>query len=78
MGRNQQPTYRVTQIRDVTEYHRIYKVNGSQAKKALKVVHGKAEKEFLLDMVSNGDFTEVRDRGHPTWADSLERSPTLD
>jgi len=41
------------------EYHRIYKVNKTNVKKALILEHGKAKKRFGMDIISNGPFTEV-------------------
>lgn len=59
-GRDGQPAYRVAEIREVVKYHRIYKVNNSSTNKALLLKHGKAEKVFLMDVVSNSNFSEVR------------------
>jgi RNA polymerase-associated protein RTF1 len=59
LDRNRQPSYRVVRIVEVVDYHRMYKVNTTPTKKALKVRHGKAEKIFLMDVVSNADFNEV-------------------
>lgn len=59
MGKDQQQAYRVTQIKEVVKYHRIYKVNNAPTNKALLLKHGKAEKVFLMDVLSNSKFTQV-------------------
>lgn len=51
--------YRVGRIDEVIDYHRVYKINGVPTKKALRVSHGKAQRVFLMDVVSNKPFTEV-------------------
>lgn len=50
--------YRVCEIVGVEEYHRVYKVNTTQCKYSLVLRHGKAEKTFLMDIISNSPFTE--------------------
>ncbi|ORX48675.1 plus-3-domain-containing protein [Piromyces finnis] len=55
---NKNYIYRITKILDVVEYHRIYKVNKTNVKKALILEHGKAKKKFGMDIISNGPFTE--------------------
>jgi hypothetical protein len=57
---NRQSAYRIARVIDVVEYHRVYKVNDMPTKKALKLRHGEADRVFLMDIVSNADFTEVR------------------
>jgi RNA polymerase-associated protein RTF1 len=59
MGKDQQMAYRVGQVKSVETYHRIYKVNGTPTNKALRIAHGKAERVFLMDVISNQSFTEV-------------------
>lgn len=52
-----QPVYRLAQIVGVEEYHRNYKMNKTSTRTALRIRHGKAEKVFLMDIVSNSDVT---------------------
>ncbi|KAK9711857.1 RNA polymerase-associated protein rtf1 [Basidiobolus ranarum] len=54
---NKNLVYRICQIEDVTKYHRPYRLGNTMTDKALLLKHGKAEKVFLMDIVSNGDFT---------------------
>lgn len=45
---------------DVVPWHKTYKVtDNAWSNKALKVKHGKAEKEFPMDIVSNQLVTQV-------------------
>lgn len=55
---NKNYVYRITQILDVTDYHKTYKINKTIIKKALILGHGKAKKRFGMDIISNGPFTE--------------------
>jgi hypothetical protein len=59
MGSNRQQAYRICQIQEIVDYHRTYKLNKTVIKKALNLKHGKAEKVFLMDVISNSPFTEV-------------------
>lgn len=59
MDEQKQQKYRVAQIVEVTDYHRTYKLGTQTTRKALRLKHGKAEKVFLMDVVSNGNFTQV-------------------
>lgn len=55
------PVYRLCQITDVVPWHKTYKVtDNAWSNKALKVKHGKAEKEFPMDIVSNQNVTQVK------------------
>ena len=58
MDPQRQQSYRLCQIIGVEEYHRAYKVNGILTKKVLRLKHGKAEKVFLMDVVSNQPLLE--------------------
>jgi hypothetical protein len=51
--------YRVVQIVDVVEYHRVYKFRNTMTKSAIHVSHGKAKKTFLMDITSNAPITPV-------------------
>lgn len=44
---------------DVVDYHRTYKLNSTSTQKCLLLRHGNAQKSFLMDVVSNGDFIEA-------------------
>jgi hypothetical protein len=55
---NKNYIYRITKILDVVDYHRVYKINKTNIKKALILEHGKAKKRFGMDIISNGPFTE--------------------
>jgi RNA polymerase-associated protein RTF1 len=59
VGEDKVQKYRVAQVVDVVDYHRAYKLGTTMTKKALRLKHGKAEKVFLMDIISNGDFTDV-------------------
>jgi RNA polymerase-associated protein RTF1 len=53
--------YRLCQIIDVVPWHKTYKVtDNAWSNKALKVKHGKAEKDFPMDIVSNQLVTQVQ------------------
>ncbi|KAI8883495.1 plus-3-domain-containing protein [Backusella circina FSU 941] len=46
--------YRLCQVIDIVPWHKVYKVGeGIYSNKALKVKHGKAERPFPMDIVSN-------------------------
>ncbi|KAI9144050.1 hypothetical protein BKA69DRAFT_1036404 [Paraphysoderma sedebokerense] len=49
--------YRICEVVGVTDYHRTYKLGNLQLKKALTISHGQAQRVFLMDIVSNSDFT---------------------
>ncbi|KAL7754376.1 RNA polymerase-associated protein rtf1 [Sorochytrium milnesiophthora] len=56
-----QSQYRLAQItaQDVLPYKRAYTIQRSQTDKCLLLKHGKAEKQFLMDIVSNAPVTEA-------------------
>lgn len=58
VDRNKYPVYRVAQIIKVVDHDKIYKVNNLSVKTALRLKHGKAEKDFTMNMISNGSITE--------------------
>ncbi|KAI8893216.1 hypothetical protein BC833DRAFT_609181 [Globomyces pollinis-pini] len=49
--------YRCVYITDTSEYHRTYKLNKSSTRVALEVSHGKAKRQYLMDMISNQPIT---------------------
>lgn len=60
-GRDGKPTYRVAQIIDVTEAAKIYTLKAPDGKtiqtnKSLKLRHGKEDRNFRIEYVSNQEF----------------------
>ena len=51
--------YRICEITGVVPYKRLYPVGNKKTDKALMLMHGKAEKLFKMDLVSNHRFDEV-------------------
>ncbi|ORY02879.1 plus-3-domain-containing protein [Basidiobolus meristosporus CBS 931.73] len=76
---NKNLVYRICQIEDVTKYHRPYRLGNTMTDRALLLKHGKAEKVFLMDIVSNGSFTmhEFKRLEATLHAEHL-KMPTLD
>ncbi|RKP03920.1 hypothetical protein CXG81DRAFT_23477 [Caulochytrium protostelioides] len=54
-----QNVYRVVQILSVQPYHRSYRLGRTQTDLALLLGHGKAEKQFLMDLLSDGPITDL-------------------
>ncbi|KAG2177557.1 hypothetical protein INT44_008069 [Umbelopsis vinacea] len=53
------PVYRLCEIVDVIPWHKTYKVaEGVWSNKAVKARHGKAQKPFPMDIISNGTVTQ--------------------
>jgi RNA polymerase-associated protein RTF1 len=50
--------YRLCYIQGTSEYHRPYKFGKNMVNTTLTLAHGKATKEFLMDLVSNSPITE--------------------
>ncbi|KAI8374117.1 uncharacterized protein BYT42DRAFT_517636 [Radiomyces spectabilis] len=51
--------YRLCQILEIVPWHKVYKIaEGVWSNKAVKVKHGKAEKTFPMDIVSNQPVTQ--------------------
>ena len=72
-----QNIYRVCQVFAVRPYHRSYKVDGVVSKVALVLRHGAAEKEFLIEMLSNSPITQSEfDRWLATMRHDKQRLPT--
>ncbi|KAG2194241.1 hypothetical protein INT47_005709 [Mucor saturninus] len=74
------PVYRLCQITDVMPWHKTYKVtDNAWSNKALKVKHGKAEKEFPMDIVSNQNVTQQEYSRYLTTLESDRvRVPSID
>lgn len=74
------PVYRLCQIIDVVPWHKTYKVTeNTYTNKAFKVKHGKAEKDFSMDIVSNQPVTQQEfSRFLTTLESDRVRVPTID
>ncbi|CAO3611799.1 unnamed protein product [Mucor hiemalis] len=74
------PVYRLCQIVDVVSWHKTYKVtDNAWSNKALKVKHGKAEKDFPMDIVSNQLVTQQEYSRYLTTSESDRvRIPSID
>lgn len=55
---NRQPVYRITEIIGVGKQTKIYQVGSTMTNLTVTLKHGKAEKGFSMDIISNGAFTE--------------------
>ncbi|KAH6941808.1 hypothetical protein HPB50_023614 [Hyalomma asiaticum] len=55
---NGRAVYRVAQITDVVETAKVYALGRCRTNKGLRLKHGKQERVFRLEFVSNQDFTE--------------------
>ncbi|KAF9201458.1 RNA polymerase-associated protein rtf1 [Haplosporangium sp. Z 27] len=55
---NRQPVYRITEIIGVGKQSKIYQVGKTMTNLTLTLKHGKAEKAFTMDIISNSNFTE--------------------
>ncbi|KNE56794.1 hypothetical protein AMAG_02570 [Allomyces macrogynus ATCC 38327] len=81
VGNNQQgqPQYRVAQIKEIVTYKRVYTIHRVKTNKAFILKHGKAERQFLGDVVSNSPFTEAEfDRWKITCENEGVDLPTQD
>lgn len=53
------PVYRLCEIVDIIPWHKTYKIaEGVWSNKAIKAKHGKAQKAFPMDIISNGAVTQ--------------------
>ncbi|KAJ3221075.1 RNA polymerase-associated protein rtf1 [Clydaea vesicula] len=50
--------YRICLIKEVVDHHKVYQIGHTQLNKALLLAHGKAEKKFTMDIISNSPFTQ--------------------
>ncbi|KAF9111028.1 RNA polymerase-associated protein rtf1 [Mortierella sp. AM989] len=55
---NRQPVYRITEIIGVGKQSKIYQVGKTMTNLTLTLKHGKAEKAFTMEIISNSNFTE--------------------
>ena len=55
---NGRPVYRVAEISGVCETAKIYQLGNTKTNKSLKLRHGRQERVFRLEFVSNQEFTE--------------------
>ncbi|GFS02572.1 RNA polymerase-associated protein RTF1-like protein [Elysia marginata] len=73
------PVYRVAEVMDVVETAKIYQLGATRTNKGLKLKHGKAERVYRLEFVSNQDFT---DSEFAKWKEAMDQCgnnlPTLD
>ncbi|KAI9483066.1 MAG: hypothetical protein EXX96DRAFT_519096 [Benjaminiella poitrasii] len=74
------PVYRLCEIIDVVPWHKSYKVTeNTWSNKALKIKHGKAEKDFTMDIISNQPITQHEySRLLATLESDRVRIPSLD
>ncbi|KAG0330549.1 RNA polymerase-associated protein rtf1 [Dissophora globulifera] len=63
---NRQPVYRITEIISVGKQSKIYQVGKTMTNQTLTLKHGKAEKVFTMENISNGNFTEDEFRRYET------------
>ncbi|VDN06337.1 unnamed protein product [Thelazia callipaeda] len=59
IGRNKEgrSVYRAAQILDVVETAKVYQLESTRTNKGFKLKHGKEERVYRLEFVSNSDFT---------------------
>ncbi|RUS79876.1 hypothetical protein EGW08_012354 [Elysia chlorotica] len=73
------PVYRVAEVMDVVETAKIYQLGATRTNKGLKLKHGRAERVYRLEFVSNQDFT---DSEFAKWKEAMDQCgnslPTLD
>lgn len=55
---NGRAVYRVAQVTDVVETAKVYVLGRSRTNKGLRLKHGRQERVFRLEFVSNQDFTD--------------------
>uniref|UniRef100_A0A2R5LKV4 Putative rna polymerase-associated protein rtf1 n=1 Tax=Ornithodoros turicata TaxID=34597 RepID=A0A2R5LKV4_9ACAR len=55
---NGKPVYRVAQITDVVETAKVYALGRARTNKGLRLKHGKQERVFRLEFVSNQDYSD--------------------
>ncbi|CAO3594778.1 unnamed protein product [Absidia cylindrospora] len=74
------PVYRVCQIVDVSPWHKVYKISdGVFSNRGFKVKHGKSEKVFPMDIISNQPISQSEySRLLNTLDTERIRAPTLD
>lgn len=55
---NGKPVYRVAQVTDVVETAKVYALGRARTNKGLRLKHGKQERVFRLEFVSNQDYSD--------------------
>ncbi|RUP51702.1 hypothetical protein BC936DRAFT_146392 [Jimgerdemannia flammicorona] len=71
--------YRVTEITDVADYNKSYRVETQLTNKCLTLKHGKAIRNFTMDIISNQAFTQSEyTRYLTTLENESVRPPTLE
>lgn len=66
---NGKPVYRVAQVTDVVETAKVYALGHTRTNKGLRLKHGKQERVFRLEFVSNQDFS---DSEYNKWKEVME------
>ncbi|KAI8929855.1 hypothetical protein BC831DRAFT_442351 [Entophlyctis helioformis] len=71
--------YRATYVVEATQYHRAYQFGGAKTNTALVLAHGRAQKPFLMDIISNRPITEAEWRRYEqTMQIEKQVMPSLD
>ncbi|KAM6158576.1 uncharacterized protein ACDL77_023116, partial [Rhynchocyon petersi] len=65
---NSKPVYRVAEITGVVETANVYQLGGSRTNKGLQLRHGRDQRVFRLEFVSNQAFTESE---FSKWKDAM-------
>ena len=52
------PIYRVAEILEVIETHKVYSIGSAKTNKGLRLHHGGSERVFRMEFVSNQEFTD--------------------
>ena len=63
--------YRICQVLDVTEGPKTYDLEKTKTNKVIKVRHGKQERPFRMEYISNSDFT---DKEFLEWQTAMQKS----
>lgn len=70
---NNMPVYRAAEITGVYETAKIYQLGNTRTNKGCKVRHGKGERVFRLEFVSNQEFTEGE---YHKWIEAVSMADT--
>lgn len=70
---NNMPVYRVAEITGVYETSKIYQLGNTRTNKGCRVRHGKGERVFRLEFVSNQEFT---DGEYHKWIEAVSMADT--
>ena len=52
------PVYRIAEVTDVADTPKVYNLGATRTNKGLKLRHGRQERIFRMEYVSNSNFTE--------------------